>query len=75
MTTSDNDRSRNRIAPARWNEAEAERLRQFSDPQPAAPAAASDPCLYCGTDDNDVPYEDSEEHRSTSQHQYAVLTS
>lgn len=44
-------------------------------PETPTSRAFSNPCLYCGTDDNDVPYEDTDEHRNTSQHQYAQLTS
>ena len=37
--------------------------------------AFANPCLYCGTDEYDVPYEDTEEHRNTSEHQITVYNS
>lgn len=37
--------------------------------------AFANPCLYCGVDDNETPHEDTEEHRNTSQHQWAVYNS
>lgn len=41
----------------------------------ATERALANPCLYCGLDDDEVPYEDTEEHRNTSQHQWAQLDS
>ena len=37
--------------------------------------AFANPCLYCGLDDDETPYEDTEEHRASSQHQWAVYNS
>lgn len=35
----------------------------------------ANPCLYCGEDEDELPFEDTDEHRSTSAHQYAQLNS
>ena len=37
--------------------------------------AFANPCLYCGVDDAETPYEDTEEHQRTSQHGWAVYNS
>lgn len=61
--------------PAAWyTAAQAVLEREQRIPPPAADPWAS-PCLFCGLDDDERPYADTEEHRSTSEHQWAVLTS
>ena len=59
--------------PAAWQDPEyLARLRRYSEPLRLADRAFANPCLYCGLDEYEVPYEDTEEHRATSEHQWAV---
>ena len=30
----------------------------------------ANPCLYCGLDEREIPYEDTDAHRNTSEHQW-----
>lgn len=37
--------------------------------------AFANPCLYCGLAEDEAPFEDTDEHRDTSQHQWTVYNS